>query len=133
MCHHPIWQELTPFVEVKAAPAKPTIYSVEDCYETYGYSYIEAVLSNATAKGEFLDTRRIYYNLSFDDEEYVFYPDEYVNIDEEMTDVPYGFVDNEDFQTYKGRRVIYFSKGVSSGFLNPLRVFTLVLPPFTLR
>ena len=100
--------ELTPFVEVKAAPAKPTIYGVEDCYETYGYSYIEAVLSNATAKGEFLDTHRIYYNLNFDDEEYVFYPDEYVNIDEEMTDVPYGFVDNEDFQTYKGRRVIDF-------------------------
>ena len=95
-------------LEVKAAPAKPTIYGVEDCYETYGYSYIEAVLSNATAKGEFLDTHRIYYNLNFDDEEYVFYPDEYVNIDEEMTDVPYGFVDNEDFQTYKGRRVIYF-------------------------
>lgn len=99
--------ELTPFVEAKEAPAKPTIYSVEDAYDTYGYSYVEAILSNTTAKGDFLDTRRIYYNLSIDDEVWTFTPDEYVNLTEDMTDVPYGFVDNEDFQTYKGRRVIY--------------------------
>lgn len=99
--------ELTPFVEVKGAPAKPKIYSVEDEYDTHGYSYVEAILSNTTAKGEFLDTRRIYYNLSIDDEVWTFTPDEYANLDEDMTDVPYGFIDNEDFQTFKGRHVIY--------------------------
>lgn len=99
---------LTPYVEVKEAPAKPSLYSVEDCYEEYGYSYVEAILTNTTAKGDFLDTRRIYYTLSIDDEQWTFMPDEYVSLDEEMTDVPYSYVDNEDFQTFRGRRVIYF-------------------------
>lgn len=100
--------ELTPFVEVKDAPAKPKIHSVEDMYDTYGYSYVEAVLTNTTDNGDFLDTRRIYYNVSIDDEEWVFTPDEYASLKEDMQDVPYGFVDNDGFQTYKGRRVIYF-------------------------
>lgn len=101
---------LTPYVEVKEAPAQPGIHSVEDMYEDYGYSYIEALLTNTTANGDFLDTRRIYYNIAIDDEEMTFYSDEYVNVEDEMTDVPYSFVDNEDFQTYKGRRVIYIFK-----------------------
>ncbi len=99
---------LTPYTEMKAAPAKPGIYSVEDMYEDYGYSYIEADLTNTTENGDFLDTRNIYYTITVDGQPLTFYPDEYVNVEEEMTDVPYSFVDNEDFQTYKGRRVIYF-------------------------
>lgn len=99
---------LSPHTEVKAAPAKPTFHSVEDVYDTYQYSYMELNLTNSTEAGEFLDTRRIYYNIYVDDEQLVFYPDEYVELTEAMEDVPYGYVDNEDFQTYKGRRVVYF-------------------------
>ncbi len=116
---------LEPFVEVKDAPAKPSIHSVEDYYEQYGYSYIEANLTNTTAKGDFLDTRRIYYNVSIDDEEWVFTPDEYVNLTEDMKDVPYGFVDNEDFQTFQGRRVIYlFTTDISKVTLTEFYVDT---------
>lgn len=98
---------LAPFAEVKAAPAKPDIHSVEDMYDEYGYSYIELCLTDSTEQGDFLDTRRIYYNLTINDELVVFFPDEYVKLTEEMTDVPFNYVDQEDFQTYKDRRVVY--------------------------
>lgn len=105
---------LSPFTEVKAAPAKPGLYSVEDCYDEYGYSYLELNLTDSTAEGQFLDTRRIYYNITIDDELFTFFPDEYVMLTDEMTDVPFGYVDNEDFQTYRGRRVVYlFTTGFS--------------------
>lgn len=115
--------ELTPYVETKAAPAKPTIYDVEDCYDEYGYSYIELILSNTTEKGEFLDTRRIYYTINIDDEEWTFSPDEYINLKEDMTDIPYDFVDKEDFQNYKGRRVVYlFTTGFNKVSVNEFYV-----------
>lgn len=99
---------LTPFVEVNSAPAKPTIYTVEDMFDEYGYSNVQVVLTNTTEKGEFLNTHRLYYNLYIDDELLTFYPDEYISLKEEMVDVPFEYVDGEDFQNYKGRRIIYF-------------------------
>lgn len=105
---------LTPFTEVKAAPAKPSFHSVEDWYDEMGYSYIELNLTDSTAEGDFLDTRSIYYNITIDDDLFTFFPDEYVMLTDEMTNVPFGYVDNEDFQTYNGRRVVYlFTTGFS--------------------
>lgn len=99
---------LTPFVEVNAAPAKPTIYTVEDMFDNYGYSNVQILLTNTTEKGEFLNTHRLYYNLYIDDELFTFYPDEYESLNEEMIDVPYEYVDGIDFQNFRGRRVVYF-------------------------
>ncbi len=58
--------------------------------------------------GNLLDTSRLYYNVYVDGELFVFYPDEYVMLQEEMTDVPYGFNDDYDIVADGPMHEVYY-------------------------
>ena len=63
-----------------------------------------------------MDQSNVYYNVYFDDELMTFYPDQYLGLDEEMTDVPIDFQDTKyyDFQTYGSQhRVVVYDSGFS--------------------
>lgn len=74
----------------------------------YGYeAELQFMLPQVDADGQVLDTSKIYWNLIMDDEVFVFMPDEYMDIWEDMVNVPYGFNSDHEF----------FSEGCVSGLL----------------
>lgn len=100
---------LTPYHEVNAAPAKPTILSFNDEYIDESYWWLTFNLSNKDKDGNALRSDRITYKIFFDDEEFTFYSDEYKAIGvEEMAEVPYAFKDSYDIYASNQQRTIYF-------------------------
>ncbi len=74
----------------------------------YGYeAELQFMLPQVDADGQVLDTSKIYWNLIMDDEVFVFMPDEYMDLWEDMVNVPYGF--NSDYE--------FFSEGCTNGLL----------------
>ena len=70
-------------------------------------------LSYYSADFNYLDPSHLYYNLYIDGEVQTFSPDDYQNVDTEMTDVPYSFYDQYEFYKYdENARTIYFYKEV---------------------
>ena len=90
-----------------ARPANPVFDYFFPYDESYGYGYMEFTLPKFDVNGRLLDASRIYYNIYYDDEVVTFYPDEYTEIDEEMTDVPYDFSDDWDFYVYGVTHGVY--------------------------
>lgn len=70
-------------------------------------------LSRYNADNSFMDQNNVYFNIYFDDELVTFYPDQYVGLTEEMTDVPIDFADARfDFQTFgSSHRVVIYDSG----------------------
>ena len=91
--------------------------------ETYGYGTVDFIVPKFDAEGRLLNTNSMYYNIFIDDELFTFYPDEYVALTEEMTDIPYAFTDNYDIYDYGTEKYIYlyttgFEKiGVRSAYI----------------
>ncbi len=90
--------------EVKVVSLNPPVfegYYPEDI--EYGYcAELYFRLSNIDADGQVFDSSNLYWNLIIDDEVFVFMPDEYLDLSEDMTDVPYDFNDSYDFYSYGG-------------------------------
>lgn len=100
---------LSPFKEVNAAPAKPTITMFADYYASYGLWYLKFDLTTTDAEGNVLNPSKLSYKIFFDDEEFTFFPDEYENLGlDELTEVPYSFTDNYDIYVSGQSRQIYF-------------------------
>lgn len=100
---------LQKFVEVAATPADPVITNLTAYDEQYGAGF-QFDLPATDVDGNFIDPAKLYYNIYFDDSEdpETFSPDDYKNLTEDMTNVPYDFTDNYDF-TYVGEsHTLYF-------------------------
>lgn len=83
------WQDMsTPMV-----PVIPEIVNY-DWYEDFGFGVLMFNLSDRTDDGRLMDVSRLYYNIVVDDEDFVFYPDEYWSLEEPMTYVPYEYWDD---------------------------------------
>ncbi len=72
------------------------------------YPEFTFVLPPFDVEGNLLDTSRLYYNVFVDGEIFVFYPDEYMELTEEMTDIPYSFTENWDIVVDGTLREIYY-------------------------
>lgn len=101
---------LSPYVSVNGAPAKPTITSVLDYGDenkTYTYGKMVFSLTNTTPDGDFLNPYRISYSIYLDDEVFEFWPDSYPYVEEEMSRVPYNFIDSWDIYSKGPQRTVY--------------------------
>ncbi len=99
-------------------PAKPTISTVfpfnANGDETGAVVY---ALSNLSESGKELRTSNIVYNVYLDGKLHTFKPASYVYLTEEMTDIPYSFIDKKvtqssggvghDFMLYNGNQCVF--------------------------
>lgn len=92
-----------PWNERPATPANPELEGYEDYFSDYGYGMFAFYLERSDATGYLLLDDQLYYNIYIDDEVLTFSPDEYVMIDEELTNVPFDYTDRYDLTNYTGR------------------------------
>ncbi len=84
--------------DVAATPADPTILTIQGNYGSGGY--FSFTLPGEDVDGNFINTDKMYYRIYTNGNEtapFVFTPEEYKNLTEDMTDVPYEFTDMYDF------------------------------------
>lgn len=88
------------FEDVAATPATPEVVTVNESYfDSYGYNYVSLNVKTEDVDGNFIDPNKMAYILwvkvDGEAEQFVFYSDEYVGLQEEgldeLTEVPYTF------------------------------------------
>lgn len=100
--------------DVAAVPADPEITGFAPYDETAGYGSIAFVIPLESVEGEALLADKLYYVIYTKTAEdvvapYVFTSALYKNVEEDMTYVPYSFVDDYDFAEYQGNRFVYLN------------------------
>lgn len=95
-----------PWTEIAATPANPEVEDYSDYFEDYGYGMFNFTLDRYDATGYLLDKDKLYYNIYLDDEVLTFDPDEYVLVEESMTNVPFDYTDRYDLTHYTGRYTV---------------------------
>lgn len=78
-----------------------------DYDDDYGYGSVQLSLTRASEDGNYLNPSKLYYNMYLDDEKYTFYPDEYPEKIEDLTDVPYSY-SGTDLMSYGDNHIVYF-------------------------
>lgn len=111
---------LSEFNEVAATPATPEILDFGDYFDDYGYIGISLYIPTVDTEGNDININKLYYviytRVDGEEEEFVFYPDEYVGLEElnidEMTEVPYTMqiegYDGVDIR-YGGENVFFYT------------------------
>ncbi len=102
---------LVAFDEVPATPADP-IFTVEDITVnvTTGFTVLHFTIPTVDTDGNRLNENKLYYNIFLDDKVFTFDPQDYIGLSSPMTDVPYKFEDNINFDIYmsgNGRHTVY--------------------------
>ena len=101
---------LEAFDEFPAVPATPLI-SAEDMTvnTTSGWVALRFTIPTTDVDGYKLNENKLYYNIILDDEVYTFDPETYIGLSTAMTDIPYNFQDNVNFDIYinNGRHTVY--------------------------
>ena len=101
---------LTAFDEVPAVPATP-IFTDNDLTinSTAGWSVLHFTIPTVDVDGNKLNENKLYYNIILDDYVYIFEPETYIGLSSAMTDIPYKFEDNINFDIYmsNGRHTVY--------------------------
>lgn len=96
-----------------AMPATPVVTEQIPIKDHFGdgdvYGGIAFICMPFDTEGNYLDLHDLYYNVVINDELFTFTPEEFVNLSEPMTDVPYFFTDEYDFQISDIYRVVYFT------------------------
>ena len=98
---------IAPYFDHAATPANPEVIDFVDQGELGGYNYGSFSVPTLDTEGNFINPNDLYYRIYFDDDElFTFGPDEYPELTEFMTDVPYYFTDGYDFGV--GGATVYF-------------------------
>jgi hypothetical protein len=101
---------LNAFDEMPAVPANP-IFLDEDLIinGVSGWTSIRFTIPTVDVDGNKLNENKLYYNILLDDEVYTFEPETYIGLSSAMTDIPYKFQDNINFDIYitNGRHTVY--------------------------
>ena len=101
---------LVAFDEVPAVPATP-IFTDEDLMvnNASGWSVLHFTIPTVDVDGNKLNENKLYYNIILDDAVYTFEPETYIGFSTAMTDIPYKFEDNINFDIYmtNGRHTVY--------------------------
>ena len=101
---------LVAFDEVPAVPATP-LFTVEDVTvnTTTGFTVLHFTIPTVDVDGNKLNENKLYYNILLDGQVYTFDPETYIGLSSAMTDIPYKFEDNINFDIYisNGRHTVY--------------------------
>ena len=93
-------------------PPKLTAFQAYDPNQWGGPGGLQFTLSYYSSDFNYLDPSQLYYNLYIDDELVTFSPDDYQNLETEMTDVPYSFSDQYEFYKYDENHCTIYYKDV---------------------
>ncbi len=88
-----------------------------DYYESYdgmGFGGISFALEANSTDGRLLKTSNYFYNFIIDDEVMVLYPDEYTDLESEMTDIPYDYEDTYIYYWGDVWEAVIFRQGFES-------------------
>ena len=99
---------------IVARPQNPNVMQYVPAETSSGWVIFDLPRNNV--ENSFIDQSNVYYNIYFDDELATFYPDQYLGIEEEMTDVPVDFNDTQryDFQSFGSQhRVVIYDSGIA--------------------
>ncbi len=86
------------YEDPKAAPANPWFKDVHAYADTAGLGYAYFYVYDKTADGKYLDHAKLHYNVYFDGVKHTFKPGEYRFLTSDMTDIPYGYIDDPEYQ-----------------------------------
>ena len=99
--------------DVAATPATPTITGIGNYDSDKGYGYVLADVPVADVDGNELKESKLFYQFFADVkgtiEPITFTTDLYVNLEEDMSVIPYTFTDNYDFDVYDGDKLVYLN------------------------
>ena len=109
--------EIKPFVEVAATPAAPEwidLYEGGYSYYDYGYGwgYMYFDIPCSDVDGNFILPEKLSYaiwtKVNGEEKQLVLSPDDYVNLDEVMEEIPYDFTENWDIEKDGTSRYVYY-------------------------
>ena len=109
--------EIKPFVEVAATPAAPEwteIYEAGLSYYNsgYGWGYLFFEVPCSDVDGNFILPDKLSYavwtKVNGEEKQLVFSTDTYLELDEDMTEIPYAFTDNWDIEAEGSSRYVYY-------------------------
>ncbi len=96
--------------EYPATPAMP-IFTEGDVSvnENAGWTVLHFTIPTEDIDGYRLNENKLYYNIYLDDQVFTFDPETYIGLSTAMTDIPYKFEDNINFDIYmsNGRHTVY--------------------------
>ncbi|MCC8071824.1 MAG: hypothetical protein LIO90_08510 [Bacteroidales bacterium] len=107
---HPVIQYQSA-ADQNANPKNPELTYFRAFDEDYGYGYMIWDIPKINVNDYLLNTEDMYYIFYVDGEEFTFYTDEYYGLEEDMTEIPWDFCDNEYYDIYAysdGEHEIYF-------------------------
>ena len=92
---------LTAFDEAPAVPATP-IFNADDLVvnTTTGWSVMHFTIPTVDVDGNRLNENKLFYNILLDGQVLTFDPETYIGFSNAMTDIPYNFEDNVNFDIY---------------------------------
>ena len=99
--------------DVAAVPADPAVYQLGAYNASKGYGYVALDIPTTDADGNLIKESKLYYQL-FSDIEHdvqpiVFTPDLYENLTEDMTEIPYTFNDDYDFNVSGAYKLVFLN------------------------
>lgn len=102
---------LVAFDEFPATPSTP-IFTDNDLTinSASGWAVLHFTIPTVDVDGYKLNENKLYYNILLDGEVFTFDPEAYIGLTDAMTDVPYKFEDNINFDIYignNGRHTVY--------------------------
>ena len=101
---------LAAFDEVPAVPATP-VFTDEDVTvnSSAGWTVLHFTIPTVDVDGNKLNENKLYYNIYLDGEVFTFDPEDYIGLSSAMTNIPYKFEDNINFDIYisNGRHTVY--------------------------
>lgn len=96
-------------------PMAPDFVEFLDYYENYGYAYIVFNIYNYNSIDEIFNSENMWYNLFIDGLVETLYPEDYIMLDEPMTNIPFDFKDNWDIHLDGAKRTVcIFAQGIET-------------------
>ncbi|MBQ8097036.1 MAG: hypothetical protein IJ243_08135 [Prevotella sp.] len=102
------------FKEVPAIPANPQITNYNATYSQWGYNALQFTLSATDKDGNFIVPEKLTWMAYIDDEPFIFSPDDYEGLTEDMEEIPYGFIDS-NYDIYTSYFTIFFEPAKNVG------------------
>ena len=102
------------FKEVPAIPANPQITNYNATYNQWGYNALQFTLSATDKDGNFIVPEKLTWMAYIDDEPFIFSPDDYEGLTEDMEEIPYGFIDS-NYDIYTSYFTIFFEPAKNVG------------------
>ncbi len=95
--------------DISLVPADPVITTYEPWDDDYEMAALEFDFPKVNVDGILLNSSNLYYRIYADGEVFVFTPDEYYGLEEDMELVPYDFEDDEyDFSYFGESHTVFF-------------------------